>query len=336
MYYATNSPLSRTPQPRLRSSARYGPRRGIGLGADWEILRDAFAGQTGAPAAGNVQAVALQAMTTGNLYTSEDCSGVSGPSTAQLVTKFGGIASSIASKAITFAGVTGPAAPIVAAVGGAIAVFGAIFNHHAAKVQQEKQIICAVVQAINDSLSVIDQAFQQGVINAQGASGSLDQLYSDLQKNVQPILKQDATHCNAACFILAEARAVIGKKKDQYMRVPPPNAPAGSYQQSCRNMVVNGDTLTAECQDKQGAWQSTSLSPLSTCAVIDNVNGQLQCTQAGVAPSLSPASSQPGAIPDLSQISSPVDLVNSLASSSGMPSWAIWAIGGLVAWKLLG
>lgn len=333
MYYATNSVPSRTQPSRLRSSARFGPRRGIGLGADWEILRDAFAGQSGAPAAGNVQAVVLQAMTTGNLFTSEDCSGApQGASTAQLVTKFGGIATSIASKAITFAGVTGPAAPIVAAIGGAIAVFGAIFSHHAAKVQQEKQIICAVVQAINDSLSVIDQAFQQGVINAQGAAGSLDQLYSDLQKNVQPILKQDASHCNAACFILAEARGVIGKKKDQYARVPPANAPAGSYQQSCRNMVVNGDTLTAECQDKQGAWKSTSLSPLSTCAVIDNVDGQLQCTQAGVPP----VSSQPGAAPDLSQISSPLDLVNSLASSAGMPSWAIWAIGGLVAWKLLG
>jgi hypothetical protein len=95
------------------------------------------------------------------LWTKEDCSGiVNTGSKAQLITSAaGGAAVSWATTAIA-AGATGPLAPIVLAVGGILQVFGSIFGHHAAKVKQEQQIICAVVQSVNDSLSVIDQAVQ--------------------------------------------------------------------------------------------------------------------------------------------------------------------------------
>jgi len=189
-----------------------------GLGDDAAILQQVFAGQSGAPAAANVQQVVQTAMEQNSLYTTENCSGiVTGKSTASLVlTSGGGAAVSWASTAIA-AGASGPLAPIVLAVGGVIQVFGAIFGHHAAKVQQEQQIICAVVQSINDSLAVIDQAFGQAFVNADQAGRSLDALYTALQQNVQPILKQDSGHCNAACFILAEARGVIAKRKAMYL-----------------------------------------------------------------------------------------------------------------------
>jgi len=301
----------------------------LGLGNDGEIIRDLFAGQSGAPAAGNVQAVVAQAMTNGLLYTAENCSGV--PASSNIL---GSSLQKGGQIAVKIAPMTGIAAPFVLIAGGVMQIFGAIFGHHAAKVVQEQQIICAVVAGCNDTFTSIDQLVQTGQISPAQGSQALDGMFDQLTKQVQPILKQDKDHCNAACFILAEARGVIAKKKDQYSRIPPANAPAGSYVQSCRNMVVNGDVLNAECQDAQNNWHPTSISSLSTCAAIDNVNGQLKCTVQGTqAPTA--VSVQPGAAAVPSQISSPADLINTLAASTGMPSWAIWGVGALVVWKLL-
>lgn len=233
------------------------------------ILNQTFAGVTGAPAAANVRLAVSQAMAQDALWTSEDCSGiVTGGSTASLVLGTGGSAAvSWASTAIA-AGASGPLAPIVMAVGGIMEVFGAIYAHHAQKVKQEQQIICAVVQAMNDSFSVIDQGVQQGLITPAQAGPSLDQLYSDLQQNVQPILKQDNGDCNAACFELAMARAVIAQKKMYYASLPPPPPPAPSI-----------------ATDPAGAAASA---------------------------------------------------INSIATSTGLPTWAIWGGGAVAAAMLLG
>jgi hypothetical protein len=185
------------------------------------------------------------------------------------------------------------------------------------------------VQAVNDSLGVIDQAVQQGVITASGASASLDKLYTDLQQNVQPILKQDSDHCNAACFILAEARGVIGKRKEQYdqlARILPANAPQGSYTQTCRNVVVQGDQLVAECQDMTGSWRQTVLPSISACNGISNINGQLKCD----------APAAPGSSSGANPLDAVSSITSQLASSFNVPSWAVWAVGGLAAAKVFG
>lgn len=55
--------------------------------------------------------------------------------------------------------------------------------------------------------------------------------------------------------------------------------PGGSYQQTCRNISVRGSTLTAECQNTGGGWQSTQLRDYNRCrGEIQNINGSLQCT----------------------------------------------------------
>ncbi len=64
--------------------------------------------------------------------------------------------------------------------------------------------------------------------------------------------------------------------------------PAGSYQQSCRNLDFDGRYLSGECRDKHGAWQDTSLDTRS-CArdqEIGNKDGELVCArpQQGRAP----------------------------------------------------
>jgi hypothetical protein len=59
--------------------------------------------------------------------------------------------------------------------------------------------------------------------------------------------------------------------------------PGGSYQQTCRNISVNGSRLYATCQDGNGSWQTTELSDYQRCSSeIVNTNGTLQCnTTAG-------------------------------------------------------
>lgn len=57
------------------------------------------------------------------------------------------------------------------------------------------------------------------------------------------------------------------------------SAPGGSYQQTCRNIGVRGSTLSAECQNTGGGWQSTQLRDYDRCrGEIQNINGSLQCT----------------------------------------------------------
>ena len=60
------------------------------------------------------------------------------------------------------------------------------------------------------------------------------------------------------------------------------NIPSGSYQQSCTNIRVNGDVLTARCTAPQGNRVRSSIG-LSSCrrGDIANSNGQLTCNSNG-------------------------------------------------------
>ncbi|SRR5579859_734190 len=59
-------------------------------------------------------------------------------------------------------------------------------------------------------------------------------------------------------------------------------APSGSYQQTCRNIGVQGSTLYAECMDTNRNWQSSQLRDYDRCnGEIQNLNGSLQCTGNG-------------------------------------------------------
>src|SRR5262245_4865847 len=56
-------------------------------------------------------------------------------------------------------------------------------------------------------------------------------------------------------------------------------APAGSYQQSCRDITAGGGILVATCR-KGGAWNYTTLSDYRDCdGDIANVNGRLTCVR---------------------------------------------------------
>jgi len=54
--------------------------------------------------------------------------------------------------------------------------------------------------------------------------------------------------------------------------------PNGSYAQTCQNITVNGNTLQASCQKKNGKWRNTSLQNYNRCnGQIANENGKLYC-----------------------------------------------------------
>ena len=58
--------------------------------------------------------------------------------------------------------------------------------------------------------------------------------------------------------------------------------PRGSYKESCRNIKVNGSTLSAECKGREGKFWPTHLQNYDRCkGVIVNDDGQLVCSKCG-------------------------------------------------------
>lgn len=53
--------------------------------------------------------------------------------------------------------------------------------------------------------------------------------------------------------------------------------PAGSYQQSCRDARVSGDTLGASCRDNRGRWNYSTLDYRRCRSDIGNADGRLVC-----------------------------------------------------------
>ena len=53
--------------------------------------------------------------------------------------------------------------------------------------------------------------------------------------------------------------------------------PRGSYSQTCQNIQVNGNTLTATCQKRNGKTRNSSLRNYQQCREIENDNGKLRC-----------------------------------------------------------
>lgn len=73
---------------------------------------------------------------------------------------------------------------------------------------------------------------------------------------------------------------------------PQGRAPGGSYRQSCYDIQVHGDTLSAICRDENDQWQRTVLRDVDRCAGdIGNDNGVLHCNRRGGPP---PAYGGPG------------------------------------------
>src|SRR5258707_2295619 len=72
--------------------------------------------------------------------------------------------------------------------------------------------------------------------------------------------------------------------------------PQGSYQQTCNNVAVNGNVLTANCQDSHSNWINAQLPDVQRCTGdITNDNGALRCATSGYG---TPAGYQTGNVPN--------------------------------------
>lgn len=59
--------------------------------------------------------------------------------------------------------------------------------------------------------------------------------------------------------------------------------PTGSYQQTCRDIRVDGSTLIASCRDQRGRWRASALDEFQTCRdQVFNDNGVLRCSRAAL------------------------------------------------------
>lgn len=77
-------------------------------------------------------------------------------------------------------------------------------------------------------------------------------------------------YCLALTFF-ALAAAMSGAAQD----IPP-----GSYQQTCRDVRIRGNTLNARCQTSAGGWTRTSLYGADQCVGdVTNIEGQLTCNR---------------------------------------------------------
>ena len=58
-------------------------------------------------------------------------------------------------------------------------------------------------------------------------------------------------------------------------------APGGSYEQTCRNIRTNGNSIEATCDTGSGNWTRTSLQDFNQCTAgtIQNIYGRLECTR---------------------------------------------------------
>ncbi|HYL09159.1 MAG TPA: CVNH domain-containing protein [Candidatus Acidoferrales bacterium] len=62
--------------------------------------------------------------------------------------------------------------------------------------------------------------------------------------------------------------------------------PPGSYQDTCKDRSLNGDTLNAQCKSNAGRWHATALHNFERCVGdIINVDGNLRCQKGGPPPS---------------------------------------------------
>lgn len=79
---------------------------------------------------------------------------------------------------------------------------------------------------------------------------------------------------------LAQASQNRSLTPEQMQQIP------GDWSDSCRNALVNGNSLVAECTDQNGNWVSSAVDAQSCMTAIDNQDGRMICAAPGEADAL--------------------------------------------------
>jgi len=120
-------------------------------------------------------------------------------------------------------------------------------------------------------------SYQQTCKNSNASGGTLTAQCKDNNQNYQP---------TSALTNYQQCIGDIQNLNGQLQCNKGGTTPPGSYQQSCRDIYVNGTTLYATCKTRDGGWSSTptSLSNTNQCiGGVLNIDGVLRCSM-GEAP----------------------------------------------------
>lgn len=163
--------------------------------------------------------------------TGDNCSGQQQNVTFKQILGLSSTGADVGVSALATAGV------ITSTVGGAltlgitavVAVIGAIFAHHAQKVQEQAQYDCAASAAANNAWSEIQNAIAGGTLNASSAQAAFEAVYQQVQ---QLLSKSPAPsnmgggNCNNPCRLILICRAITDKFEAAYGLEPSAGYPS--------------------------------------------------------------------------------------------------------------
>jgi hypothetical protein len=206
-----------------------------------------------------------------------DCSAAgpqTGPNDLQLAQTASGLALTGTTIGLTTAGAVSAAAlaPFTLGISAIIGLFPLLFGHHAQAVKAEQSTLCAAVPAANNYLKIIQQAVSTGSATPQEAIDALNSLVSDFQSQVSSILKMDSSHCNAACVMISELKAIVLVLESQYQDMIAAGAPAtsGGAGPTSAPVVASGSTMQIPSTPAAAAPSSSlpSWFPLAAIAAL--------------------------------------------------------------------
>jgi hypothetical protein len=158
--------------------------------------------------------------------------------------------SAIALKLVAAGAVAGPAAPLVIAAGVILGIFSAVFNHHALAVAKEQGTLCAAVPAFNTSIQTVVSAVQSNTITPAVGAATLQQVLQDFISTVTPVMKNNASQCDAACVMVKDATAIVASFVSQFQDL------ANSQATSAANPAASASNIVSSTAASLGvpAW----------------------------------------------------------------------------------
>lgn len=103
-----------------------------------------------------------------------------------------------------------------------VAIIGAIFSRHKAKVQEERLVLCEAVPACNEVLRQVDQKVFSGAWSAAQGLDVLRKTYNEFATKINRVVNDDGKKCNAGCGYRRALRAQLELRERLYAEVKLP------------------------------------------------------------------------------------------------------------------
>jgi hypothetical protein len=263
----------------------------------------------------------------------------SGASPLKIVSVAGGmaiqdtnIAANTASAAGSIVGAdVASAIPIVGAVfSTVVGIFNIFAQHHAAAVQEENALACALVPAANNFFSALQQAVNDGTVDPSDAANALQQLPAEFKSQASPSYQNNP--CNAMCEYSTVVEAICIYWAAQYQQLAASNA--------------------ANAQDYAAQQSETALTPVSALVAASALTpvsapAQVIATASSLPSPSVPASESTGTtsygsptaeVTTYSPYVAPAAVPASgsiMIGSTPIPTWALLLGAAALAWAVL-